>query len=170
MTFIQGFSSHRTKKVLDKMAAVVTILDHVMLKIDRCAILKPLEYPAATKQSKFWNIIFSGSKMAAVVAILDPSILKMNRLRPLMISMTHVKFQGNRTSTFWVITQRRFRTRWPPWWPSWITWCQKSLVVQYWSLWSTLKPKSKQILKLNIFQIQDGRRSGHLGSQHSENE
>ncbi len=33
--------------------------------------------------------------------------------------------------------------------------------LEYWRLWITLKPKAKQILKLHIFPIQDGRRGDH---------
>ncbi len=77
------------------MATVAAILDH-MPKITRCAILKPLEYPEAKSEANSETSYFPDP----AVAILDPSIPKMNRLRPLMLSMTHVKFQGNRTSTF----------------------------------------------------------------------
>ncbi len=149
------------------MAAVVTILDHVMPKIDRCAILKPLEYPEAKSEANAETSYFPDPRWLPWW----PSwISAFRKWRDVGLSMTHVKFQGERTSTFRVIKQIRFWTRWPSWRPSWITWCQKSIVVQYWSLWSTLKAKAKQILKLHIFRIQDGRCGGHLGSEHSEKE
>ncbi len=48
------------------MAATVAILDHMMPKITRCAILKPLEYPEAKSKANSETSYFPKFKMAAV--------------------------------------------------------------------------------------------------------
>ncbi len=62
------------------------------------------------------------------MTILDPEGLSPKRTGwPLRLSMTHVKFQDNRTKSLWVIPESWFFPRWP----SWITRQQKLFFVQY---------------------------------------
>ncbi len=104
------------RKTRPPLVAVAAILDHITPKNVLCAILDPLKQPEAK------TIGISASHFSEIQdGRLDPIIPKPNRVWPLRLSMTHVKFQGERTSTFRVITQIRFQTRWPSWWPSWIT-------------------------------------------------
>ncbi len=76
------------------MAAVVTILDYVMPIIDRCAILKPLEYPEAKSEANSETSYFPNSRWRRS-AIFDRNISIFDWCCDLDLANVHTNYEDN---------------------------------------------------------------------------